>query len=458
MKHIPKTKLLLLLGDVFLIYFALFLSPPIRFGILTFDLMQPLYSWGEIFILGIYILTFYLADLYDINIRFKSLRYLLRLLVALYIASAFVMVVFFFIPALTPGRGVFLVSVGLIGLLTYSWRLVFEWVFRSFLERQKRILIVGAGWAGHTLYELVKDNPVFKVVGFIDDDHKKHGVFNSPAVLGDYKILNEMVREHKVDSVVIAITHLKSLGLLKSLLDCKMKGVQVYDDMPSFYEEVTGKIPVEHVSDFWFVSTPISGMKKNIYNMKAKRMFDIVFSITGILVSLPFIILTAIAIKRDSKGTTLYRQERVGFNGETFSLIKFRSMRADAEKDGVVWADKADSRVTRVGKIIRKLRIDEIPQMWNVLKGEMSFIGPRPERPEFVKILEKNVPYYSLRHSVKPGITGWAQVNYSYGASEKDALEKLQYDLFYINNLSPFLDFRILLKSMKVVLFGRGAR
>ncbi len=200
------------------------------------------------------------------------------------------------------------------------------------------------------------------------------------------------------------------------------------------------------------------GCKKSIYNIKVKRVLDIIFSLLGLLISLVITIPVAILIKLESKGPIFYRQKRVGLNNNIFECIKFRSMTVDAEKYGAIWASKNDSRVTRVGKIIRKLRIDEIPQMWNVLKGEMSFIGPRPERPEFVYQLEKKIPYYNLRHSVKPGITGWAQVCYPYGASEEDALEKLKYDLYYIKNLSLFLDFQILLKTAKVVLLGKGAR
>lgn len=328
---------------------------------------------------------------------------------------------------------------------------------KNFIKKQKRLLIVGAGWAGKTLYETIKDLPNYTVLGFIDDDPSKWGKTNSPTVLGGCKILKDMVAVNAVDAIVIAITHIKGPELLRCALNCKMEGVQVYD-MPSFYEEVTGRVPVEHVDDYWFVSTPLSGVKRSIFNRKIKRMLDLTLSFLGLISSLPITIPTVIAIKMESPGPVLYRQRRVGLNGKAFDVIKFRSMTVDAEKNGPVWAKKEDSRVTKVGRIIRKLRIDEIPQMWNVLRGEMSFIGPRPERPEFVNILNEKIPYYSLRHSVRPGITGWAQVCYQYGASEEDALEKLKYDIFYIQNLSPILDFYILLKTVKVVIWGKGAR
>lgn len=453
-KYIPRKKALLLSGDMVLISIAYFLSPSIRFGIPAFVVGQP--SRGWVFILGIYLFTFYLANLYDLDIRLGSLQYLFRFLVAVSIATALVAMVPYFVPLLWFGRGTFLINVVMVGILSYAWRVLFKWLLENILKRPKRLLIIGAGWAGRTLYELVKNSSGFNVVGFIDDDPIKYGTVNSPTVLGDCALLNKMVKTHAVDSVVIAITHHKNVQLLRSILDCKMAGIEVYD-MPTFYEELTRKIPVEHVSDSWFVNIPMLGVRRDIYNQKVKRILDLIFSILGILVSLPLAVLTTILIKLDSKGPIFYKQQRVGLNDQAFDLLKFRSMKTNAEENGAVWATKRDGRATRVGKIIRKLRIDEMPQMWNVLKGEMSFIGPRPERPEFVKELKEKIPYYSIRHTIKPGITGWAQVNYSYGASEQDALEKLQYDLFYLKNMSALLDLLVLFRTIPVVLFRKGA-
>lgn len=447
--------LLLFLGDAILISLAYFLSPSVRFGTIRWEFVQP--SWAGALILGIYLLTFYLADLYDLDAKFKNPKYLFRFLAAVSVSAVAITVLFFIFPDIKAGRGEFFISAALVGILAYSWRLLFEWWFKNILGKQKKLLIVGAGWAGKTLHDAIKGNPDYNVVGFVDDDPCKWDSPNSPEVVGGCQTLKEQVRANEVDSIIIAITHLKGPELLKCALDCKIEGVHVYD-MPSFYEEITGKVPVEHVDDFWFVSTPLAGVRKIVYNLKIKRMLDIILSFIGLVVSFPLTILTATAIKLESPGPIFYKQRRVGLNGSTFEVIKFRSMRNDAEKGGAVWAQKVDPRVTRVGNVIRKIRIDEIPQMWNVLKGEMSFIGPRPERPEFVDMLNEKIPYYSLRHSVRPGITGWAQVMYPYGASVEDALEKLQYDLFYIKNLSPLLDFHILLKTVKVVLFRKGAR
>lgn len=455
LKHIPKKMLLLLAGDIFLIYLAFSLAPSIRLGTIMWDIVG--LSGTGFVILAAYLLPFYLVDLYDINIRFKSPRYLFKFLAAMGIASGLVAASLFFFPALKYGRGEFLINIGLVGVFVYSWRLVFEWWFKNFIKRQKSLLIVGAGWAGKTLYETIKDNPNFRVIGYIDDDSSKWGKNYSCEVLGGCSILKDTVITNHIDKVIIAITHLKSLELLKCALSCKMAGVEVYD-MPSFYEEVVGKIPVEHVNDFWFISTPLLGVCRSIYPRRIKRMLDLLLSLFGLICSLPIIIPTAIAIKIEFTGPVFYRQRRIGLNGKPFDLIKFRSMRIGTDGNREHAGMKDDPRITRIGKIIRLMRIDEIPQMWNVIKGEMSFIGPRALMEEEAREFQTMIPHFSLRHSVRPGITGWAQVNYQHGVTVKDALEKLQYDLFYIKNLSPILDFHILLKTVKVVLWGRGAR
>lgn len=456
LKNLPKKMLLLFFVDALFIYVAFSISPSIRSGAIIWDIAEP--SWTAFSILAIYLIVFYLADLYDIELDFKCPKYFFRFLVAGLAASVFVAMLFFFYPALQAGRGVFLINMGLVGILTYSWRLTFAWCFMDFLKRQKKLLIVGAGWAGNTLYETVRYNPNYHILGYtIDDDPAKWGTCQSPLVVGDSRILKDVVKELGVDIIVIAITHFKSLRLLKSALDCKMHGVEVYD-MPSFYEQVTGKIPVEHVTDSWLVSAPLSGVKKTVYTLRIKRVLDIILSSFGLIFSLPITIPAAIAIKLESPGPVFYRQRRIGLNREPFELVKLRSMKVGTENDRHFAGSKDDPRITRIGKLIRLTRIDEVPQMWNVLKGEMSFIGPRALMEEEVREFEEKVPYFSLRHSIRPGITGWAQVNYKHGAAVEDALVKLQYDLFYIKNLSSLLDFHILLKTVGVVLWGKGAR
>jgi sugar transferase (PEP-CTERM system associated) len=260
----------------------------------------------------------------------------------------------------------------------------------------------------------------------------------------------------RVRKIVVAMDDRRGKLPINELLRCKMTGMTVLEG-ESFYEKITGKILAENLNPSWLIYS--DGFRKSQLIRLRKRLGDVVLAGLGLLVSLPLTLLAAVAIKLDSKGPIIYKQKRCGQNGRIFELCKFRSMIDNAEAEcGPVWALDNDCRITRVGKILRKFRFDEIPQMWNVLKGDMSFIGPRPERPEFVKELVRMVPYYSERHTVKPGITGWAQVSYGYAASVEDALEKLKYDLFYIKNMSLFMDFMIIFKTVKIVLQPSGAR
>jgi lipopolysaccharide/colanic/teichoic acid biosynthesis glycosyltransferase len=245
--------------------------------------------------------------------------------------------------------------------------------------------------------------------------------------------------------------------LYRRLVEAKMKGTEVYE-MPAFYERILQKIPARHVSDLWFAYVPISGVHKNIYNTKIKKLADLFFSVVGLVCSLPFTLPAILAIWVSSPGPIFYVHRRIGLNGKPFNLIKLRTMRDGSENDRQHAGQKNDPRITKVGKIIRFFRIDEIPQMLNVIKGDMSLVGPRALIEEEVEEFTPQVPYFSLRHSVRPGITGWAQVNYPHGAHVEDALAKLEYDLYYIKNLSPLLDLIILAKTVRTVLFGKGAR
>jgi sugar transferase (PEP-CTERM system associated) len=243
---------------------------------------------------------------------------------------------------------------------------------------------------------------------------------------------------------------------LEDVLNCKFNGVEVID-APSFYEELTGKLLLENMNPSSFIFC--QGFKLNAPLRVYKRVFDVFFSVITIILVAPLIPLIALMIKLDSRGPVFFRQLRVGAKEKQFVLYKFRTMREDAESTtGAVWSQKNDPRITRLGRLLRKTRLDEIPQLYNVLRGDMSFIGPRPERPEFIEALKELIPYYSERHFVKPGITGWAQVKYSYGSSIEDTIEKLRYDLFYIKHVSLFFDLLIIMETIKVVMFGRGAR
>jgi len=456
LQYIPKKKILLLFGDILAIIVATLCAPAIRFGVLLFE---PSSIWPEVLMpLFGYLLCFYIADLYSFETRFVHSSYIYRFIIAFLIASGIVLVADFLILRLRPGRGVFVINAALILMLTFLWRLLFEFLFKRITTRRKKVvLIIGAGKTGNEVYRLIKDNPGIKVAGFIDNDPDKHKTHSHINVLGDSRMLDEVVKNYNVDQIIIAIREIKNTEHIRQLLNCKMKGIEVFN-VPAFYEQILGKLYVEHLNDLWILNMPIHGLKKGIYNRKVKRLISIFFSSCFLIITLPVFLLIAIAIKLDSKGPVFYRQKRVGLNGSIFEAVKFRTMKVGMEKDRGFAGRKDDPRITRVGRIIRLARIDEMPQMWNVLKGEMSVIGPRALMVEEVEEFEKKVPYFSIRHAVKPGVTGWAQVNYKHGASVEDALEKLKYDLFYIKNLSPFLDFHILLRTIRVVLFGKGAR
>lgn len=453
-KYDTHKKTILLVGDLFLIILSVYLSVFLRFFFIN---VLDRYTGATTFVVASYVLSFYIFDLYNLSYRFKGISYLARFFIAVIAGTSLIAMVFYLLPLWKFGRGILLINMFIVSFLTFTWRVLFEY-FYEHTNKPRKIVIVGAGFAGKTIYHTLINNKDYEIVGFLDDHPENiNKLIGKHKVIGDSSLLIQMSKGKKIDVAVIAVTHQKKTELLQSAIYARMEGVEIYE-MPMLYEYLTGKLPVKHIDNLWFLYSSFAGVSKNIYTVRIKRILDFTFSICGLVASLPITITTAIAIKLDSKGPIFFSQKREGLRGQVFEVIKFRSMTTDAEINGPVWAEAEDPRVTKIGKLIRKWRIDEIPQMWNVLKGEMSLIGPRPERPEFIITLQKEIPYYSLRHSVRPGITGWAQVNYRYGASKEDALEKLQYDLYYIKNHSPFLDLHILLKTIRIVLFRTGAR
>jgi len=278
---------------------------------------------------------------------------------------------------------------------------------------------------------------------------------SNPVIIGDYTEICSIARAGGVDRIVVALDERRGRFPLEELLSCRLKGIRVEDGV-AFTEELAGKLSVENLHPSFLIFS--DGFKRSVIFKQAKRAVDILASVLGLILFFPVSLIITLAIKLDSKGPILYRQERVGEDGRIFHLLKFRSMHADAEENGPVWAGVDDRRITRAGRMIRKLRLDEVPQIINVLKGEMSFVGPRPERSFFVEQLVKEIRYYSQRHVIRPGITGWAQICYPYGASKQDALEKLKYDLYYIKHMSLLFDLTICFETVKIALFGKGAR
>jgi len=332
-------------------------------------------------------------------------------------------------------------------------------VHRAAVPRARtRILIFGAGPAAQLVGNILKTRDAnAHIVGYVAGPNEKEPTVPRIELLRLEGTLTDMARKPDVDEIVVALTERRSGSMpLRQLLDCKLRGVKVYD-INTHFEKTLGQIRVDYVNAGWLIFG--DGFNQGALRTFVKRVFDLVCASGLIVLSAPIMLMTAVVIKLESRGPVLYRQERVGFGGRPFSVAKFRSMRTDAEEDGRPrWAATNDDRVTRVGHIIRRLRIDELPQLFNVLRGEMSLVGPRPERPYFVEQLTQEIPYFAVRHSVKPGITGWAQVRYPYGATVEDSMEKLQYDLYYVKNHTLFLDIVVLFETVGVVLTGKGAR
>ncbi len=322
---------------------------------------------------------------------------------------------------------------------------------------KRRIVVLGAGPRAARLKQLSKTpGASFAIVGYVAMSDANRVIPEAIARDAIYNLADHVVLLN-ASEVVLALEERRNALPLKDLLRIKTTGVHV-NEFSTFLERVTGRVDLDSVNPSWLIFSDGFSSGRRMSGL-FKRLFDILASLILLLVAFPLVIVTAVLIKLESRGPALYRQQRVGLYGQAFDVLKLRSMRQDAEAPGeAVWAEENDPRITRIGRIIRKIRIDELPQCWSVLKGEMSFVGPRPERPKFVEDLEQALPYYAERHMVKPGITGWAQINYPYGASIDDARQKLEYDLFYAKNYSPFLDLLILLQTARVILFPSGAR
>ncbi len=397
-------------------------------------------------------------ELYDLRHLADRRELFVRILQALGSTSLILAVLYFWFPSLIIGRGVFAIASGLVMSFVVAWRVCFEWVSR-YLGPRERILLVGTSPAtvalARELYERRLQLGV-DIAGFVDTEPSRVGtsLFN-PSIIGVIDDIPRIVRERGVDRVVVSLADGRGTLPMDRLLQMKMTDGVTFDHLASVYEEYTGKIAIENLRPSWFIFS--SGFRKSGAIRLAKRSVDVVAAIVGLLLAAPIMVCVVLAVRLSSPGPVLYHQRRVGQGGKPFTVHKVRSMRQDAEaKTGAVWAQANDNRITGVGRVLRKSRLDELPQLWNVLKGEMSLVGPRPERPEFVSELTQRIPFYGERHVVKPGLTGWAQVKYAYGASVEDALEKLQYDLYYIKNMSISLDLFILFETVKTVILRRG--
>ncbi len=381
---------------------------------------------------------------------------MLRIFLSFLFAAVVMSLPFYFFPTFFPGRGLFVYAfaVAILGILASRY------TFLSFADNQalkRRILVLGAGYRGSMIREFEKRRRQigFQVIGYVRMGDEPLRV-EPERMLEVRAKLFDFASAWDIDEIVVAPDDRRGGIAVDEILDCKMAGYEVVD-LLTFFEREAGLLRIDSLHPSWLVFS--DGFRLSGVSQELKRWFDIAASLSLLFLAWPFMLATTLAILIESGwgAPVLYRQVRVGMNGRLFKVVKFRSMRTDAEKDGKPqWARANDDRVTRVGAFIRKVRIDELPQLFNVFNGEMSFVGPRPERPEFVEMFEKTIPYYTERHRVKPGITGWAQLCYPYGSSYQDTIEKLQYDLYYVKNYSIFLDLLIILQTIEVVLWGKG--
>ncbi len=459
--RLNRRTVLLLLAEATLIFGSIVGAVYLRTADATgaaFELISKHGYWKAALVTVFCLTAFYLFDLYDFVVMHDRRELVLRLVQALGLAWVGLALAFYAYPPLMLGRSISVIALPLALAIMVGWRVSIHWLM-GHPDFGERILIIGSGSLAVELAREILNRPDagYRVVGFVGTDSELLGKsLINPRVIGMTEHLDEIVKREGIDRIVVAMGERRGLLPTDKLLQLSLAGEVSIEEGASFYERVTGRVSLNMIRPSWLIFTGRGRQAKlaSVTRTAAHRSIALI----GALLSLPLVILTAILIKLDSRGPVFYKQERVGKNGRTFVLMKFRSMQVDAEKAGPVWASKDDDRTTRVGRIIRKVRVDEIPQFWNILKGEMNFVGPRPERPHFVAQLAQEIPYYEQRHLIPPGLTGWAQIKYPYGSSIEDALQKLQYDLFYIKNQSLTLDAIIMFETIKIILFGRGAQ
>jgi len=457
-KDVPLRNFLFVIGEGIMIYAAVLISAFIRLGNVHDSFLSLEVLNKALLIVIVCQISLYFNELYNLKVTDTYLELGLRLTKAIGITSITLAIIYYCLPSLIVGRGIFLITLVFLFLLISSWRYAYNRILKKKMFTE-RILVLGLGELSQKILSEINGHrdSGYQIAGVVSANSGP--VRSLPADIPIFNLsqnLSDIAKSQYIKKIVVAMDDRRGKLPIEELLRCKMSGVTVLEG-ESFYEKLAGKILAENVNPSWFIFS--DGFRKSRVNRLTRRITGFVLSLLGLLLTLPLTLIIAVAIKLDSKGPIIYKQERCGEGDRTFKLCKFRSMIDNAEAEcGPTWAQDNDCRVTRVGRLLRKFRLDEIPQMWNVLKGDMSFVGPRPERPEFVIELEKIVPYYAERHTVKPGITGWAQVCYGYGATVEDALEKLKYDLFYIKDMSFLMDLTIIARTVKIVIQTSGAR
>lgn len=454
---------ILVAGETVLLVSAVVISSMLLGGSQAWDLVtDDTAIFRVLLIVLVCQLCLHYGDLYDLRTITTKRDLAERLMRAIGATSLILGIAYWLFPLLVVGPGVFLLTAALAIVMVMAWRWAFDMVTARLAPHQ-RLLLVGTSPAAIVLARELFDRRQelgVDIVGFVDPDPARVGaaVIN-PGVVGTIDDIPALASRLHVDRVVVSLSDERGKLPMDRLLDMRLRSGVLFDHLASIYEEYTGKIALENLRPSWLVFS--TGFRKGRVVMIVKRAFDIFASVCGLVLASPLMLLSAVLVKLDSpRDPVLYHQERVGLNGTPFTIHKFRTMRTDAEvATGPVWsAGDYDPRITTVGGFMRKSRLDEIPQLWNVLRGDMSLIGPRPERPAFVEQLTREIPFYGQRHVVKPGVTGWAQVRYTYGASVEDALQKMQYDLYYVKHMSLMFDILIVLETVKTVLLRRGAK
>jgi sugar transferase (PEP-CTERM system associated) len=460
-QYVSAKSVLLMLLESLLIFTSLLCAARLRFWNspeeLAIYLAFPDFAMQSGIVIAVCMTCFYFNDLYNLSALSGPLDSILRIQQSLGTASLLLGLFYFLFPNMLLSRGVFLIGMVLVAaflvlsrkLLDTAWQLT---------AHQQRVAIVGTGELAIELARELTRRPDLnmELAGFVDTAGGKSADrhFGIP-VLGSAHQMEAITHEHRISRIIVALEDRRGALPTRELVTVRVQGVRV-EDAPTALSALTGRISLRAVRPSWFVFS--DGFHRSRWNDVLKRILDLFWSIVGLILSLPIMALVALAIKLDTRGPVVYRQARVGAKGRIFEVLKFRSMRTDAENGTAQWAQKDDPRVTRVGGFLRKYRLDELPQFLNVIRGEMSFVGPRPERPCFVEELRQTIPYYDERHTVRPGITGWAQVQYTYAASVEDASTKLEYDLFYLKNMSVIFDLAIIFRTIRIVTGGRGSR
>ncbi|MCB2217359.1 TIGR03013 family XrtA/PEP-CTERM system glycosyltransferase [Desulfofustis glycolicus] len=454
-KYYPLRSFVFLIGEALLIFFSLLLVSWLFKGTAILRIDLAICVQQALLVTLVFQSCLYFLDLYDFRSNFSMTETAVKITQAFGAGCIILGAFYYFMPAVTISSRIFWSGYFIIYILILLWRAAYNYVFKHRLFVQS-IIIFGTGKLARDITREIEDryDSPYRILGFAGagrPDFNPRGI----DVYQDMSVVQNLFPPERLDRIVVALDDRRGGTPIELLLNYKLQGVAV-EEGARFFERLTGKIMVEKVDPSAIIYS--DGFAIGKIQSYLKRGSDIILAVLLLLLASPIMLLAALIIKLESPGPFFYSQERVGKGRQTFNVLKFRSMVQDAEKNGAIWAAADDARVTRFGKFIRKTRIDELPQLFNVLKGEMSLVGPRPERPVFVEQLKKVIPFYDIRHDIRPGVTGWAQVCYPYGASEEDALRKLEYDLYYMKHISLALDVLVIFKTIKTVLFAKGGR